>query len=300
MKGRVLIAAGSDSGGGAGIQADIKTVTALGGYAATAITALTAQDTRTVHRVHAVPADFVAEQMRVVLADIGADCIKTGMIHSVPIIEAIAETAARYGAGVPLVVDPVLVAKGGASLLEPSAMRALATRLIGQADLVTPNIPEAERLTGLTISTVDDMACAAEQIHRLGPPAVLVKGGHLDSDEITDLLSHPGGHRTLPRPPNREPSHPRHRLHPGLGHRHRHRARNGPCRRRGAGAAVPQGGHRGGAWLWRGPRAGQSRRDGDAHGVGAAFAGIEYSARRPAVVVRRDAACGSDHVVPCC
>ena len=193
MKGRVLIAAGSDSGGGAGIQADIKTVTALGGYAATAITALTAQDTRTVHRVHAVPADFVAEQMRVVLADIGADCIKTGMIHSVPIIEAIAETAARYGAGVPLVVDPVLVAKGGASLLEPSAMRALATKLIGQADLVTPNVPEAERLTGLTISTVDDMARAAELIHRLGPPAVLVKGGHLDSDEITDLLSHPGG-----------------------------------------------------------------------------------------------------------
>ena len=193
MNGRVLIVAGSDSGGGAGIQADIKTVTALGGYAATAVTALTAQDTRTVHSVHPVPADFVAEQMRVVLADIGADCIKTGMIHSVPIIEAVAETLARHGAGVPLVVDPVLVAKGGASLLEPSAMRALATALVGRADLVTPNIPEAERLAGLRISTVDDMARAAERIHRLGPKAVLVKGGHLKLERVTDLLSHPGG-----------------------------------------------------------------------------------------------------------
>ena len=193
MKGRVLIVAGSDSGGGAGIQADIKTVTALGGYAATAITALTAQDTQTVHAVHAVPAEFVAEQMRVVLADIGADCIKTGMIHSAPIIEAVADAAARYGEGIPLAVDPVLVAKGGASLLEASAMHALETALIGRADLVTPNIPEAERLTDLPIATVDDMARAAERIHELGPKAVLVKGGHLKSDEITDLLSHPGG-----------------------------------------------------------------------------------------------------------
>ena len=193
MKGRVLIVAGSDSGGGAGIQADIKTVTALGGYAATAITALTAQDTRTVHAVHAVPAEFVAEQMRVVLADIGADCIKTGMIHSAPIIEAVADAAARHGEGIPLVVDPVLVAKGGVSLLEASAMRALESALIGRADLVTPNIPEAERLTGLAMATVDDMARAAERLHRLGPEAVLIKGGHLESDEITDLLSHPGG-----------------------------------------------------------------------------------------------------------
>ena len=193
MKGRVLIVAGSDSGGGAGIQADIKTATALGGYAATAITALTAQDTQTVHAVHPVPANFVAEQMRVVLADIGADCIKTGMIHSAPIIEAVADAAARYGTGIPLVVDPVLVAKGGASLLEDSALRALETALIGRADLVTPNIPEAERLTGLTIATVDDMARAAERVHELGPAAVLVKGGHLESDEITDLLSHSGG-----------------------------------------------------------------------------------------------------------
>ena len=193
MNGRVLIAAGSDSGGGAGIQADIKTVTALGGYAATAVTALTVQDTRTVHRIHAVPADFVAAQMRAVLADIGADCIKTGMIHSAPIIEVIAGVAAREGAGIPLVVDPVLASKGGAALLESAAMRALETRLVRRADLVTPNIPEAERLTGLAVATVDDMTRAAALIHELGPPAVLVTGGHLESDRITDLLSHEGG-----------------------------------------------------------------------------------------------------------
>ena len=116
------------------------------------------------------------------------------MLHSAPIIEAVAVAAEQHAAGVPLVVDPVLVAKGGASLLEPSAMRALATRLIARADLATPNIPEAERLTGLTISTVDDMARGRPSgFTGLGPRAVLVKGGHLESDEITDLLSHPGG-----------------------------------------------------------------------------------------------------------
>ena len=115
------------------------------------------------------------------------------MIHSAPIIEAVADAAARHGTGIPLVVDPVLVAKGGASLLEDSAMRALETALVGRADLVTPNIPEAERLTGLTIATVDDMARAAERIREVGPEAVLVKGGHLESDEITDLLSHADG-----------------------------------------------------------------------------------------------------------
>ncbi len=270
MKGRVLIVAGSDSGGGAGVQADIKTVTALGGYAATAITALTAQDTRTVHGVHPVPADFVAEQMRVVLADIGADCIKTGMIHSAPIIEAVADAAARHGEGIPLVVDPVLVAKGGASLLEDSAMRALGTTLIGQANLVTPNIPEAERLTGLTIVTVDDMVRAAERIHELGPKAVLVKGGHLESDEITDLLSHTGGDRTLPRTQDREPPHPRHRLHPGLRHRHGNRAGHGPRRCRSPCQTLSQGCDRGGAGPGRRPRAGQSRGDGDAHDIDAA------------------------------
>ena len=134
MAGRVLIVAGSDSGGGAGIQADIKTVTALGGYAMTAVTALTAQDTRGVFSIHDVPADFVAEQMRVVLSDIGADCVKVGMLHRPDVIEAVCEVLeaeARAGARrVPIVVDPVMVAKGGESLLVPEAMASLKARMI--------------------------------------------------------------------------------------------------------------------------------------------------------------------------
>ncbi len=193
MNGRVLVVAGSDSGGGAGIQADIKTVTALGGYAATAVTALTVQDTIAVHRVHAVPVDFVADQMRVVLKDIGADCIKTGMLHSASVIEEVARVLEREGKGLPVVVDPVLVAKSGDALLEAAALRALAERLLPLARLVTPNIPEAEALTGRSIETVDDMARAAHAIRALGPAAVLVKGGHRHSDMVVDLLLEHGG-----------------------------------------------------------------------------------------------------------
>ncbi|MEK9905922.1 MAG: bifunctional hydroxymethylpyrimidine kinase/phosphomethylpyrimidine kinase, partial [Rhodospirillales bacterium] len=124
MTGRVLIVAGSDSGGGAGIQADIKTVTALGGYAMTAITALTAQNTQGVFAVHAPPPEFVAEQIRVVLEDIGADCIKIGMLHNVGVIEAVAGALKAYAAEIPIVLDPVMVAKGGAPLLESEAIEA--------------------------------------------------------------------------------------------------------------------------------------------------------------------------------
>ena len=270
MRGRVLIVAGSDSGGGAGIQADIKTVTALGGYAATAITALTAQDTRTVHSVHPVPAEFVAEQMRVVLNDIGADCIKTGMIHSAPIIEAVADAAARYGEGIPLVVDPVLVAKGGASLLEDSAMRALETTLIGRADLVTPNIPEAERLTGLTIATVDDMARAAERIRELGPEAVLVKGGHLESDEITTCLVTLAGSSASTHRGSRAvtPGTARCTLASAIA--------TGIAQGMGlvdavhTGASLSKSGDRIGTGPGRRPRAGQPRSDGHAHDIDAA------------------------------
>jgi hydroxymethylpyrimidine/phosphomethylpyrimidine kinase len=118
MKGRVLIIAGSDSGGGAGIQADIKSVTALGGFAMTAITALTAQNTLGVHGIHDVPTDFVREQMRVVLSDIGADCIKIGMLHRAEIIHAVVDMLQEHAPGVPIVADPVMIAKGGASLLQ--------------------------------------------------------------------------------------------------------------------------------------------------------------------------------------
>ena len=187
-QGRVLIVAGSDSGGGAGIQADIKTVTALRGYAATAITALTAQDTIGVHGVFPVPPDFIRQQMRVVIADIGVDCIKTGMLHSAEVIEAVTAVIESDAAGVPVVADPVMVAKGGASLLDPDATETLRRRLLPVATLLTPNVPEAEVLTGMTISTVDDMLRAGEMLRRAGADAVLMKGGHMPGDMVHDLL----------------------------------------------------------------------------------------------------------------
>ena len=143
MKGRVLIVAGSDSGGGAGIQADIKTVTALGGYAATAITALTAQNTTGVHAIEEVPVEFIARQIDVVLDDIGADAIKTGMLHRPAVIEAVVRALPDPTAPIPLVVDPVMVAKGGASLLAEDAHRTLSDLLLPRARVVTPNAPEA-------------------------------------------------------------------------------------------------------------------------------------------------------------
>lgn len=195
-RGRVLIVAGSDSGGGAGIQADIKSVTALGGYAATAITALTAQDTTGVYGVHAVPPAFVKQQIELVLADIGADAIKTGMLHSAAVIEAVSESLGSHGRGIPLVVDPVMVAKGGASLLGSSAVDSLRTRLIPKAALITPNLPEAEALTGRTIRSVADMRQAAAALLALGCGAVLLKGGHGEGAMITDLLAERDGPAT--------------------------------------------------------------------------------------------------------
>ena len=187
-KGRVLIIAGSDSGGGAGIQADIKTVTALGGFAMTAITALTAQNTEGVHAIYEVPADFVAEQMRVVLEDIGADCIKIGMIHRTDVINAVADALDTYAAKIPLVVDTVMVAKGGHKLLDDGAVDTLKSRLVARATLITPNIPEAGVLTGMAINSAEAAALAARQLMELGPEAVLMKGGHLDGPEVIDLL----------------------------------------------------------------------------------------------------------------
>ena len=152
QKGRVLILAGSDSGGGAGIQADIKTVTALGGFAMTAITALTAQNTLGVFGIHAVPVAFIRQQIQVVLDDLGADALKTGMLHAVPVIEAVTEEIAARAPGIPLVADPVMIAQSGAALLEPDAVDALRRRLVPLAALLTPNAPEAERLSGLAVA----------------------------------------------------------------------------------------------------------------------------------------------------
>jgi hydroxymethylpyrimidine/phosphomethylpyrimidine kinase len=186
--GRVLIVAGSDSGGGAGIQADLKTVIALGGYGMTAITALTAQNTEGVFGVHAPPPEFITEQMRLVLDDIGADCVKIGMLHSVSVIEAVADALEAYAAGVPVVLDPVMVAKGGAPLLEADAIDAYRTRMPRLATVMTPNLPEAGALTGRTIETVDDQDSAIADIRALGAKAVLLKGGHLEGETVRDLL----------------------------------------------------------------------------------------------------------------
>lgn len=184
---RVLIIAGSDSGGGAGIQGDIKTVTCLGGYGATAITALTAQNTLGVFAIHDVPEDFIAQQIKLVLDDIGADALKTGMLNKESVINVIADNISDYP-HIPLVLDPVMFAKGGASLLPESALATLKSRLIPLATIITPNIPEAEYLAGITIKTVADMHRAAEIILALGCKAVLLKGGHMDSEIVTDLL----------------------------------------------------------------------------------------------------------------
>ena len=191
FKGRVLIIAGSDSGGGAGVQADIKAVTMLGGYAATAITAITVQNTLGVSGVHPIPIPFVTAQARAVLDDIGADAIKTGMLGSAEMVEAVAEIIA--GAGVAAVVDPVMIAKGGAALLEDSAIAAVRERLIPLAALLTPNAPEAQALTGVSIETTDDLRRAGDALLALGAAAVLMKGGHVAGDTVTDLLITPAG-----------------------------------------------------------------------------------------------------------
>jgi hydroxymethylpyrimidine/phosphomethylpyrimidine kinase len=189
--GRVLIIAGSDSGGGAGIQADIKTVTALGGYAATAITAVTVQNTLGVTGVHPIPLDVVAAQARAVLSDIGADAVKTGMLGDAATVALVAELLDE--AAVPAVVDPVMVAKGGASLLAAEAVAAVRERLLPRAALLTPNAPEAEALTGIACATTDDLRRAGGALLAAGAKAVLMKGGHVPGERVVDLLLTPDG-----------------------------------------------------------------------------------------------------------
>jgi len=190
--GRVLIIAGSDSGGGAGLQADLKTVTALGGYAATAVTAITVQNTLGVTGVLPVPADMVTAQARAVLDDIGADALKTGMLGDIAMVETVAAIL-DSAAGIPAVVDPVMTAKGGAALLATDAMDAVRRLMVPRAWLLTPNVPEAEALTGLSIASLDDQRRAGEALLALGARAVLMKGGHLDGERVSDLLLTPQG-----------------------------------------------------------------------------------------------------------
>ncbi|MFT9214688.1 MAG: bifunctional hydroxymethylpyrimidine kinase/phosphomethylpyrimidine kinase, partial [Acetobacter malorum] len=193
---RILAIAGSDSGGGAGIQADIKTITALGGYAMTALTALTAQNTEGVQAILPVPPEFLRQQIRSVLDDLGADAIKTGMLGGAAEIQCVCEEISRYRSIVsdlPVVVDPVMVAKGGASLLAEEALLCLKTQLFPLATVLTPNLPEAEKLTGMILSSVDDMRRAAQILREMSGAAVLVKGGHLSGNTLIDVLLDDGG-----------------------------------------------------------------------------------------------------------
>jgi hydroxymethylpyrimidine/phosphomethylpyrimidine kinase len=198
-RGRVLIIAGSDSGGGAGLQADIKTVTALGGYAATAITAITVQNTLGVQDVVKLPAGLVTAQARAVLDDIGADAIKTGMLARRSIVEAVAGLLEAHP-DIPAVIDPVMIAKGGQALLSRRALDLLINRLLPRAVLVTPNAPEAETLTGVSVTNLDSQRRAGEALLALGARAVLVKGGHIRGKQVIDLLVTPAGETLLEGP----------------------------------------------------------------------------------------------------
>jgi hydroxymethylpyrimidine kinase/phosphomethylpyrimidine kinase len=196
---RALTIAGSDSGGGAGIQADLKTFAAHGVYGTSAITALTAQNTRGVTGVYVVPAEFVTQQIEAVAGDIGVDAVKTGMLATSAIVEA--TTAAVEALDLPnLVVDPVMVAKGGDRLLDEDAVHAIKRTLLRFARVVTPNVPEAEVLSGIRITSLDDMRKAAHLILELGPKSVIVKGGHLEGDEAIDLLVYDAGEVLLRAP----------------------------------------------------------------------------------------------------
>ena len=184
---RVLTIAGSDSGGGAGIQADLKTIAANHCYGMSVITALTAQNTLGVSAIHAVPVDFVAAQMDAVLSDIGADAVKIGMLFSPELIRTVADGLRRYEAK-NIVLDPVMVAQSGDKLLQDEAVTALKEHLIPLADLITPNLPEASVLLDREILTEEDLAAAAVDLAALGAGNVLIKGGHLESENSDDCL----------------------------------------------------------------------------------------------------------------
>ena len=183
---RALTIAGSDSGGGAGIQADLKTFSAFGVYGASVITAITAQNTLGVRAIHEVPPEVVAAQIDAVLEDIGADAAKTGMLSSAAIIEVVADRLRAHGLR-RLVVDPVMVAKCGDRLLREDAVRAMRELILPLAAVVTPNVPEAAVLCGVEVVDADSAREAARRIHALGPQLVIVKGGHLAGDSSDDL-----------------------------------------------------------------------------------------------------------------
>ncbi len=184
---RVLAIAGSDSGGGAGIQADLKTLAALGCYGMNAVTALTAQNTRGVAGIHGVPPDFLAAQIDAVATDIGAHAVKIGMLHSAELVHVVAQAIDRHGL-TRVVLDPVMVSANGATLIQPDAVQALVSELFPRADLITPNLDEAALLLGRPVESAADMPAAAQALLQMGARAVLLKGGHLAGDEVQDYL----------------------------------------------------------------------------------------------------------------
>lgn len=184
---RVLSIAGSDSGGGAGIQADLKTIAALGCYGMTAITALTAQNTVGVRSIHSVPTDMLRDQIDAVVEDIGVDAVKIGMLHSADVVRAVAAALDRHQLRC-VVLDPVMMSTSGARLIDDSAQSVLVSDLFRRSTLITPNLDEAALLVGRPIHDEAGMESAARQLLAMGAPAVLLKGGHLASDTVSDLL----------------------------------------------------------------------------------------------------------------
>ena len=201
VKGKIPVAitiAGSDSGGGAGIQADLKTFAALGVHGATAITSVTAQNTCSVTAVEDLKTEMIREQIKAVAEDLGIDAGKTGMLHTEEIIKTVSSEVSKYN--FPLVVDPVMIAKSGAPLLKPEAMNALESFLLPKATVVTPNRFEAEKLADMEIKDLEDAKIAARKISEMGPKAVVIKGGHLNGEEAVDLLYHNGEFKTFSAP----------------------------------------------------------------------------------------------------
>lgn len=184
---RALTIAGSDSGGGAGIQADLKTFSALGCFGMSAITALTAQNTRTVTGIFPVPPEFIGKQIDAVMEDIGTDAVKIGMLHSPDVIETVARKLVQWQSP-NIVLDPVMISKSGDKLLRDDAVKALKTVLIPEATIITPNLPEASVLLDWEVETREDMVRAAKELATLGCDNVLLKGGHLDHEDSSDLL----------------------------------------------------------------------------------------------------------------
>ena len=187
IKSKILIIAGSDSSGGAGIQADIKTVTALGSYAMTAVTAVTAQNTMGVKKITSIPIKNIQKQITMILDDIGVNTVKIGMLHNTNVIKCVCYILKKYKLK-NIVLDPVMIAKGGSKLINNNSIFYLKKKLLPLCSLVTPNIPEAEVLTGYSISNKEDMIKAAKKIINMGPKNVLLKGGHLKNKMIFDIL----------------------------------------------------------------------------------------------------------------